>query len=522
MSSRQQNSIGIVMLGAALIGATLVVTACGAAAPSNSAPSSEARASATVAGSSRAVVTLRIGVTGGTFDAQAPHLIDTVAALSSGGLRIEPAPGWDITGTHREAEQEIIKAVAAGDLDLGLVGTRSLSAMGVTAFDALIAPMLIDTYPLERAVLDTDIPAKMLTTLDELGVKGLAVIGGALRFPSGVDAPFLGPQTYSGRTFHVFNSAIGTATIDALGATATDAIPEERDVGLADGSINGLENSMSFLAGKPAFARHTTVNVPFWPATGVLVASPAMMATLDDQQTEWLRAAVADTAANALDLLVDDQESVRSICDQGGEVYQASSADLVAMKKAVQPVYDHLNTDADTAAFISQIAGLKESIRPQPLVVPDRCGGADTGVDARLPDGTYRTDVLSSDDVVAALRARGVAQSAIDTFVGSDIAHQTYTITYKFDAGRFVQLEESDGSEEVGSSGTFKLLDDSHLEINEPCCGTSQFQFSLDGGTLRLRADVPDEDIQGFCVQDPSGCAGFLRVVEAGPFVRQP
>lgn len=240
-----------------IIGVLIALAACSGtdASTASNAPSREGSAEA---------VTLRMGVTGGTFDAQAPHLIDSVARLSSGRMRILHADEWDITGADKEAEQKIVEAVAAGELDLGLVGTRSLSAMGITQFEALIAPMLIDSYPLERAVLDSAIPTRMLPALDELGVTGLAVIGGGMRYPSGVDAPFLGPETYSGTTFHVFNSQIGTATIAALGATPTDAIPDERDVGLSDGSINGFENSMSFLAGKPAFARHVTINVAFW------------------------------------------------------------------------------------------------------------------------------------------------------------------------------------------------------------------------------------------------------------------
>ena len=203
---------GFLLLSIAMV----VLAACGGAAPSTSEPPASAGAS------TLDTVTLSIAATGGTFDAQAPHLIDAISRLSSGRLQIEHADRWDITGSDQEAEQKIMQAVTAGNLDVGLVGARSLSALGVTDFEALIAPMLIDSYELQRAVLDSDIPARMLPSLEELGVTGLAVIGNALRFPSGVDAPFLGPDTYAGTTFHVFSSEVATATIAALGATATD------------------------------------------------------------------------------------------------------------------------------------------------------------------------------------------------------------------------------------------------------------------------------------------------------------
>jgi TRAP-type C4-dicarboxylate transport system substrate-binding protein len=463
-------------------------------------------------------VTLRIGVTGGTFDAQAPYLSDAVSRLSSGRLRIEHDDGWG-TGSDQEAEQKIVRAVAAGDLDLGLVGVRSLSALGVTDFEALIAPMLIDSYELERIVLDSEIPARMLPSLDELGVTGLAIIGSALRFPSGIDAPFLGPDTYAGTTFHVFSSQVGTATIAALGGTATDATPDDRDVGLANRSINGFENSIAFLAGKPAEARHVTINVPLWPAIGILVASPAALDMLNEQQMDWLTAGVADTEAQSLDLLGDDQDSVQLVCEQGGAVHEASAADLEALRAAVQKVYDQLASDPTTSAYLDEILALKETTQGQPLVIPNGCGEAASGSDERLPDGSYRTPLLTTDDLVAALQSRGIDQDTIDSVVAAT-ADAPWTITYTFQAGSFVQLQDVNGREDVGSSGTYRVIDESHLEVNEPCCGTSVIRFTLEGDTLTLRADIPDEAIQGFCRAEPMECGAFLSVVEASSFTR--
>jgi TRAP-type C4-dicarboxylate transport system substrate-binding protein len=500
---------GPLLLSMAMVG----LAACGGAASSASEPSRSAGAS------TLDTIRLSIAATGGTFDVQAPHLIDSISRLSSGRLRIEHADGWDITGSDQEAEQKIIQAVAAGNLDLGLVGTRSLSALGVTDFEALIAPMLIDNYVLQRAVLDSDIPARMLPSLDELGVTGLAVIGNALRFPSGVDAPFVGPDTYAGTTFHVFSSQVGTATIAALGATATDAAPDDRDVGLANRSINGFENSMAFLAGKPAEARHVTINVPFWPSIGVLVASPAVLDTLNEEQIGWLTDAVADTEAQALDLLGDDQDSVQSVCDQGGAVYQASASDLEALRAAVQPVYDQLASETTTSGYVDEIRELKQTIQGQPLIIPDGCGEGAARSDERLPDGSYRTGLLTIDDLVAALRARGIDQATVDTIV-STMPEAPWTITYRFQAGSFVQLQDVDGREDVGSSGTYRVVDESRLEVKEPCCGKSVIRFTLDGDTLTLRVDIPDEDVQAFCRADPMECAAFLSVIEAGSFTR--
>ena len=61
--------------------------------------------------------------------------------------------------------------------------------------------MLIDSYPLQRAVLDSEIPGEMLTELDALGVTGLAVLADGLYKPIAVDHPLLSPADYEGITF---------------------------------------------------------------------------------------------------------------------------------------------------------------------------------------------------------------------------------------------------------------------------------------------------------------------------------
>jgi len=502
-----------------LLAFLLALSACAGGNTTSSGASSTTEAER----SSTSEATLTLAATGGFADAQIEHLMDSVAMLSAGGLRIEHADGWDVTGTLQDVEGEIIEAVASGEVDLGWVGTRTMAAMGVTDFDALTAPMLIDSYSLERAVLDSDIPARMLPALEQLGVSGLAIMGGPLRGPSGVDAPFLGPESYSGATFHSFRSQIGEATLTALGATHTDVVPDERDTGLSDGSIQGFEGSMAFFAGKPAFAPHVTLNVAFWPGIGVLVASPETMARLDDQQSEWLRAAIAETSAHAVELAGDDQDAVQQICDLGGAVYLASTSEVAAVREALQRVYDQLNADTNTAAFIAQINELKKSIEKEDLVVPEGCADGEIAEesDPRLPAGAYRTAELTRDDAAAAFRARGVDvdEEFVDV-INSEIG-DTFTVSIIFEAGRFIQsLSQEGGPNEVGSSGTYTILDDDTMEIFETCCGTTLVDFTVDGRTLDIHVGFEDRQVQDVCAADPLECLS-IALFESGPFVRE-
>ena len=91
-----------------------------------------------------------------------------VKERSGGNLRIQVISPWgDYTD---DAEQQVVRAVAAGKVDLGWAGARVFDTMGVTSFQALQAPMLIDSYALEQAVAASDMPGQMLQGLDKVGV----------------------------------------------------------------------------------------------------------------------------------------------------------------------------------------------------------------------------------------------------------------------------------------------------------------------------------------------------------------
>ena len=53
----------------------------------------------------------------------------------------------------------MIEDVQAGKVDMGWVGARAFDAVGVTSFQALVAPFLVDSYELQDRVFQAGIPA---------------------------------------------------------------------------------------------------------------------------------------------------------------------------------------------------------------------------------------------------------------------------------------------------------------------------------------------------------------------------
>jgi hypothetical protein len=124
-------------------------------------------------GTARATTVLTMA--NGNFRPQELQLFaDQVESLSAGSMRITFRNEW---GSPRaDYETQLIRDVDAGKADLGWVGTRAWDTVGVTSFDALHAPLLIDTYALQQKVLESTVPSEMLSGLGPLGIVGLGVL----------------------------------------------------------------------------------------------------------------------------------------------------------------------------------------------------------------------------------------------------------------------------------------------------------------------------------------------------------
>src|SRR5262249_41052184 len=195
--------------------------------------------------------------------------------------------------------------VAAGRYSLGVVGTRVFDTLGVDSFQALSAPLLIDSYPMEQAVIDSGIPARMMSALDKVGVTGLGVLADGLRKPIAVRKPLLDPADWRGITFAAFRSRESSEAIRALGAMPSNLVAVPLDQALDSKTVQGFEANLRYYGIRDDSwrrARFVTANVNLWPQTLAVIANPPSPATLTPQQRAWLTQAVRDTAARSTGL----------------------------------------------------------------------------------------------------------------------------------------------------------------------------------------------------------------------------
>jgi TRAP-type C4-dicarboxylate transport system substrate-binding protein len=347
---------------------------------------------------------------------------DAVRRLSGGTMQIDIKFGW--RSGQVGPESRLIGDVRAGKADLGVVGSRAWDWVGVNTFQALSAPLLIDSYALQERVLRSPMISQMLQGLRPLGLVGIGVLPGSLHKPLGITRPLLRPSDYAGLRIEVHQSRVDGATMRALGATPV-WWPATTRVDAIEQGISQIQGNQYDKAG-----RYLTANVSLWPRPLVLFAGGKSWAALTAAQRRILRQAVTGDPVGETNLVRGNERTDTAIlCRRGLRFLTASPADLAALRRAVQPVYDQLERDPQTRRYIRQIEAMRQGISPEPA--PGCAQAPPLAQKADPLDGVWRFT-----DTPADLQAIGTPQG--------DIVPGNYgTFTMVIDRGRFAFTQEN-------------------------------------------------------------------------------
>lgn len=241
------------------------------------------------------------------------RFIDRVRQLSGGTVTIKVrALDW----AQANVEQHVVADVQADKAQLAWVGTRVWDTIGVNSFRALHAPMLVDSYAAEAAVLRSDLAAKMLAGVAGHGIVGLALLGDNLRYPAAAKRTLRAPADFRGLRFGSYTSATQAADLRALGAKPVFAPASEREPFLQSGLLDAIEIDLKTYEDNAyaGVAPYVSLNLALWPRTTVLFANADALAMLSDQQEHWIRQASSDAAKYSLTTLGEDQRIVPLEC----------------------------------------------------------------------------------------------------------------------------------------------------------------------------------------------------------------
>jgi TRAP-type C4-dicarboxylate transport system substrate-binding protein len=400
---------------------------------------------------------------------------DEVAARSAGSLQIEFANSWRY-GTP-DFESGTIEDVQAGEVDLAHVGARAFDRAGVTTFQPLLAPLLVDNHDLQAAVFDAGIPDEMVAGLDTIDLAGIGVLPGPMRKMVGMSHPFVAPADFAGQLVGIQDSALTERTMRALGATTQNMPNGDPDNTMLDGQELQLET----IAGIDVWqqADYVTANINLWPRPTVLFMNAERFASLTDDQQQIMRDAAATIADDARAIVRDEDATATAyLCEQGMTLAVATDDDLASLRSAVQPVYDEIASDPDNAAWLDQIVELKEQVDAPVATTecPQTVAMVDTG---DFPEGTFVHTVTDED-----------FEQVCDVEIDDDFESTEYAV---FENGRLEHLvPNEDGTLEIGFKATYSVVRD-RVDLLEP--GATQplsFHWTFDGTQLVL-SDLADD-----------------------------
>ena len=332
-----------------------------------------------------------------------PRVLKLATALGPGVLErvaeeLDRRSGGSLTIAFQEdahagdpdAEHLIIEDAMRGDLDLAWVGSRAWDSVGVTAFDALHAPLLIDSYDLEGRVLEND---QLLQPMaDALKAKGLVLVGvlpGPMRLLFGRERSFVNASDLHGATVGMNESAVAKLTFEALGATPKTSAFN----GAPIDSMDLIEQQASSVFGNEydKDGGYVTANVPLWPRPIVIFASRRAYDSLSETDRTTLREAVMQARAKVLDETVANETgAATSMCERGTAFVNATDADIAGLRSAVAPVYDQLREDPVTADLITRIEALKVGSKPDTAIPACATPSEPETGDATPADGLWK------------------------------------------------------------------------------------------------------------------------------------
>jgi TRAP-type C4-dicarboxylate transport system substrate-binding protein len=378
--NRRIRQLGMMLL------ATGIAAACGTAPASPAAVPDKA---AGVAGAPHKL-TLVIGEGGG----EAKDFADAVADLTDGRLEIDVEGEW--RSGRPDYETAIIKDVATGTADIGMVGIRAFDVVGVDAFQGFMAPFLVDNLDVARAAFQGDLAADLLDELRPAGVVGVGYRAEQMRRPIGVTRDFTSLADFRGATFGIRESKVSEMTAKALGATPKVVTP-----GSVSG-LDGLEGSLvTVIDNIGNGVRSATSNVNFWPRYYVIFVNAKTYDALSADQQQSLRGAAATSAATWATNASGYAAELHGVaCRAGLAMPIVGSAELAELRAAVEPVYQELEKNQRTKDVIAAIRALRAGDAPPQGLPTCPDSPAPEAAEASPIDGVWTTS-FTKDELVS-------------------------------------------------------------------------------------------------------------------------
>jgi TRAP-type C4-dicarboxylate transport system substrate-binding protein len=345
-----------------------------------------------------------------------------VEDLSNGSMRVT-INYWPIrfepTTPSGLVEASAIRALRAGELQLGLIPSHAFEAQGVSTFRALQAPLLITTSAQAARVTTGPLAHRLHAGLPRIALTGLGLVPEGLHRPFGFLKPLVSPADFAGLAIRADSSRATRDVLRVLGARPVAPDTAGSDTSVFSGFVN---DATSLPSADDVFpqAAYTAGNFALFPKIDVIVASARAFGRLRPEQRSVLRRAAAEARAASIPG-AGEHAAAAAFCRAGGTIVAATPDEEHALRTKVAPLLDAMRRDPATRATIASIEQLVDvgtPVRPcgpgQPSIASSSDHYPNTVRDALLPPvGSYRRTFTA-----AQLRAAGAGDADVRRNLG--------------------------------------------------------------------------------------------------------
>lgn len=297
----------------------------------------------TLVGSSPAVakvIHLKLAVPTGTahpFYNAAVLLKKAVEQDSHGQLLIQIYPNRMLGG-----DKEIVEGTRDGSIDMGITSSIMMPlALKKQAFYALQLPFLVKTYSMEARMLNSPAAEKMLASLQDDGLKGLALYEGGLRHFLSTKGLVKTISDFKGLKTRIVPVPLFKQMWQAVGTNPVGIAYGEVYTSLQTHVIDAVETNISSIESDHYYeaAKYLTLTGHyFWP--GVMLINLARFNALPkDLQDALVKAARETSKPQIMDAQKNEEELETKLRGQGLEI--SKFEDLDKMDALMKPILEN-------------------------------------------------------------------------------------------------------------------------------------------------------------------------------------
>lgn len=300
-----------------------------------------------------------------------------VNRLSGGSIKIVPRPSYP------SAEPGLLNDVRNGTIPMATMSTAVFDSAGITAFQALQAPFLVNGYALEKQIiagrLGRSMSARATQQAGNLYV--LSIHEGGIRYPLGSTKSFTTLNSFKNAKIRSVQSKVLFTGLQALGASPDPLPLPEVYLALKNGTVDGMEANIGLIATNKYFevAKNVTANVPLWPFPTALSINRAFYNSLSRTEQTAIRTAANLVPAYSIGIVTRRSTLPQDLVNCGVKFKYARNVEVLKLQAAGRRAYSTLSRDSTTRQFIAAIQRIKKDFKtPAVPRFPSRSTGACT------------------------------------------------------------------------------------------------------------------------------------------------